>query len=71
MGKNQKSRTSTTSAGKGRGSIIMRTIKRSQMKIARWKRYVREIESGERKGSVSRWDTSGLERHIELLESLY
>ena len=43
---------------------------RTEMKINRWKRYVDEIERGERKGKVSRWNTAGLEKHAEYLKQL-
>ena len=39
------------------------------MKINRWNRYKEEISARTRKGKISRWDTSGLEKHIKLLES--
>jgi len=58
------------SSGKRRSARIMRTIQRLQMKINRWDRYKEEIKKDERKGSLDRWDTSGLQKHMKLLEGL-
>lgn len=58
------------SSGKRKNAKIMKTIRRATMKINRWKRYIKEIKNGERKGNLNRWDASGLEKHIELLENL-
>ena len=70
MGKHKRKRNSTTSSGRRRGARMMRNIRKFQMKVNRWDRYKEEIEKEERKGNPSRWDTSGLKRHIELLEKL-
>ena len=70
MGKHKAKRNSTTSSGRRRGARMMRNIRKLQTKINRWDRYKEEIKKEERKGSPSRWDTSGLKRHMELLEKL-
>ena len=70
MGKHKKSRDHVVSGGKRRASRMMRNIKRLGMKINRWKRYQEEIKKGEKKGNILRWNTAGLEKHSELLESL-
>ena len=74
MGKKNKNKSTNKiakmSSGKQRSARIMRTIQRATMKVNRWERYKEEIKNGERKGSLDRWDTSGLKRHIELLENL-
>ena len=70
MGKKKSKRTSKTSSGKHKKSKIRKVIMRTEMKINRWKRYVDEIERGERKGKVSRWNTAGLEKHAEYLKQL-
>lgn len=41
------------------------------LKMNRWQRYLDEIERGRRKGPASRWNTSGIERHIVFLEKKY
>jgi hypothetical protein len=48
-----------------------RTINRLVMKMSRWERYKKEISEGRRSGSPSRWDTSGIEKHIAFLEKTY
>lgn len=63
-------KTSTMSSGAHKLSKIKRQISRLKMKINRWTRYVEEINNNKRKGSVKRWDTAGLKKHLELLETL-
>jgi len=62
-------RDTKVSSGKRKISRIMRQVARLKMKVNRWKRYQAEIKAGSRKGEVSRWDTSGLEKHMALLEN--
>lgn len=69
MGRKLNKRSSRTSSGKTKITRILRQIKRLKMKINRWNRYKEEISARTRKGKISRWDTSGLEKHIKLLES--
>lgn len=69
MGKHKKKRDSATSSGKRKFARINRQMSRLRMKIKRWERYQKEIEQSERKASIKRWDTSGLKKHMELLES--
>lgn len=49
---------------------VNRAMSRLMTKIARWKRYQVEIDSGKRKGSLSRWNVAGLEKHLEFLGGL-
>jgi hypothetical protein len=49
---------------------VARASKRLEMKINRWKRYQQEITSGKRKGNPSRWNTEGLQKHLEFLGGL-
>jgi hypothetical protein len=70
MPKRQRERNHKTSSGKHKASRILKQVKRLKMKINRWNRYKEEIRAGNRKGKISRWDTSGLEKHMALLESL-
>lgn len=69
MGKHKKKHDHQISSGKRKFSRINGQLSRLKMKIARWERYQNEIKRGERKGSIKRWDTAGLKRHMELLES--
>ena len=64
------SKESRTSGGKRKIQRINQQIRRLNMKVARWERYIEEIKQDKRKGKISRWDTSGLKKHIALLESL-
>ena len=70
MGKHKNKRDSKVSSGKRKASKINTQLKRLQMKISRWNRYKEEVIQGKRKGSVDRWNTSGLEKHMELLGKL-
>lgn len=65
---NKRQREGKKSSGKAKKSRARRLIMRAKMKINRWKRYKEEISEGQRKGFISRWDTSGLEKHIKMLE---
>jgi hypothetical protein len=58
------------SSGKHKVSKVMKQLRRLKMKANRWNRYREEIKAGNRKGKASRWDTSGLEKHMALLESM-
>jgi len=69
MPKKQKKRDHRTSSGKHKVSRTLKQIRRLKMKINRWNRYKEEIQAGDRKGKMSRWNTAGLEKHIALLES--
>ena len=69
MGKHKSKRDHKVSSGRHKFSRINKQLCRLKMKVARWERYQKEIEQSERKGSIKRWDTAGLKRHIELLES--
>lgn len=40
------------------------------MKINRWNRYTQEITNNKRQGSAKRWNTTGLQKHLEMLENL-
>jgi hypothetical protein len=68
MPKKKSKRTHKTSSGRSKYVRINRTIRRLTMKVNRWKRYQSEIGASKRSGPASRWDTSGLEKHIKLLE---
>lgn len=70
MGKKIKKRDHRTSGGGRKAARINQQITRIKMKIKRWERYVSEIKSGTRNSSALRWDTSGLKRHLELLQSM-
>ena len=70
MGKGQKKRAHRTSGGGRKVARINQQVTRLKMKIKRWERYVSEIKDGTRKGSASRWNTSGLKRHLELLKNM-
>lgn len=86
MGKGKKSRDSVTSGGKRRNSRIMRNIRRLEYKIARWERYkaegkpsggkvpegrnISKKRSPSTKSRHQNWDTTGLKKHKEHLESL-
>jgi hypothetical protein len=65
----RKKRKYTPSAGGRRESKINSLILRLTMKVNRWERYREEIEGGKRSGDVKRWNTSGLKKHIQLLEN--
>lgn len=69
MSKHEK-KESYQSSGKHKLAKINTKIRRLRMKINRWKRYQEEIKNNKRSGTVQRWDTVGLEKHITLLESL-
>lgn len=70
MGKHKKKRDSTTSSGRRKARRLNSQVRRLQMKIAKWERYIQEIEQNKRKGSANRWNTAGLKKHMELLERL-
>ena len=54
------------SSGLKKMRSITKEVRRTKMKINRWKRYKKENRGGDQ----SRWDISGLEGHVKLLESL-
>lgn len=62
-------KTPKVSSGNRKKVRIKRQIMRLNMKIERWKRYAEEVKNEQRKGSVARWNTAGLEKHVQLLES--
>ena len=70
-GNSKRKRTSRMSSGRRAKSRATRTIARLMLKMNRWERYVKEIECGKRKGPVSRWNPSGIEKHISLLEKIH
>ena len=57
------------SSGTLKSKRLNRQIKKLETKVRRWTRYTKEIKSGTRKGSVERWSTEGLNKHIGLLKS--
>jgi len=64
-----KTKVAKLSGGNRKKVRIRNQIRRLNMKIARWKRYAEEIKEEKRKGSLKRWNTSGLEKHKALLET--
>jgi len=58
------------SSGKRKSRVASFLARRATMKIKRWKRYQEEITNNKRRGSVNRWNTAGLERHVQLLEKM-
>lgn len=69
MGK-QKQRTSRKSSGMGRVRRCNAERRHLESKKRRWARYVEEINAGDRKGSVARWDASGIDRRLNQLREL-
>ena len=63
-------KTSSMSSGAHKISKRKRQISKLKMKINRWARYVEEINNNKRSGSVKRWDSTGLKKHLEFLENL-
>jgi len=61
------SRTSRVSSGLLRKNRCNSQRRKLESKVRRWKRYAKEIKDGKRTGKVSRWDISGLTKHLELL----
>jgi len=81
MGKKNSSKVSKTSSGGRRVSRARAALRRVMMKIARWEKYradgkpawtaKQEKEGKSRNRSrYNNWDTSGLTKHAELLESI-
>lgn len=58
------------SSGQRKARRINKEIRRLKMKMARWDRYTEEVEAGTRKGTTKRWNTDGLRKHMEFLETL-
>lgn len=58
------------SSGKHKLAKLNRQISRVKMKINRWNRYSEEIANNKRSGSAKRWNTAGLQKHLEMLEGL-
>ena len=69
MGREDK-KESYTSSGKHKAAKINTLKRRTQMKINRWKKYQDEITNGKRSGSAKRWDTTGLEKYLQILQNL-
>ena len=61
-------RASRKSSGLRRQQRANQERRRLTMKVARWERYKKEIESGSRKGKAADWDTSKMEKRIDFNE---
>lgn len=69
MGKGKKtSSTISNSSGTKTSSRIIRTIKRLDMKIARWERNKTDKTKVQAGKSRNGWDTTGLCEHAQMLE---
>jgi hypothetical protein len=74
MGKGKSGGTTSggkSSSGNSQKNRIKKALMRTNMKIARWERYKKEGRacSGKTKWRIG-WNTSGLKKHAELLQSL-
>lgn len=70
MAKTKAKSSGKLSSGIGRMARAKSVIRRTKMKIKRWQRYAKEITNETRKGEVSRWNTTGLEQHIQMMETI-
>jgi hypothetical protein len=68
MGQKKRKRTHKVSSGLSAKRKAKRTIGKLKLKINRWNRYCEEIRNHKRKGVESRWNISGIEKHIKLLQ---
>ncbi len=70
MGKKKISttKTSSISSGKRRISRWKKMLRRTNMKIARFKRYKEEGKKTAKKSSRRGWSITGLEKHVALLQ---
>lgn len=72
MGKKGGSTTTTggkTSSGKRKASRAKKALVQVKMKIKRWERYKAEEKTTSKKSKRAGWDTTGLKKHAELLQS--
>jgi hypothetical protein len=59
-----------SSSGNRQKNRIKKALMRTNMKIARWERYKKEGKACSKTRWRNSWDTSGLKKHAELLQSL-
>ncbi len=68
MGKKTSSKTSNVSSGKRCISRWKKMLRRTNMKITRFKRYKEEGKKTAKNSLRRGWSTTGLEKHVALLQ---
>ena len=66
----KKQRASKTSSGIRRKSRANQMRRKLESKKRRWERYTAEINAGKRNGTVSRWNTDGIDRALSNLAKI-